>query len=73
MGKHMKAMAWQSRAELSGDVVAEETDALEAAMASGCRCLPNHCPALSSRRPRAPRIVRVWTDASPQADGSPGS
>jgi hypothetical protein len=41
-------------------VPVESDDALEAAVASGCDCLNNHCPALSSLLP--PRTLSEWKD-----------
>lgn len=81
MGKHFKGLAYAKRAEMWEQVGSVEvTDALEAAVASGCSCIANHCPALlDERRPkRRPRIVKRFnpnsdsqqTDA--QADGEKG-
>jgi hypothetical protein len=40
---------------------ADVDDVIEAAVASGCACLPNHCAALLQRRIWAPQIVRRET------------
>lgn len=43
------------------------TDPLEAAVACA-ECVNNHCPALSGRVPRGPRIIRITPPFNPYSD-----
>ncbi|MGN6205999.1 hypothetical protein [Humibacter sp.] len=43
------------------------TDVLEAAIACPF-CIDAHCPALSSKQPRGPRIIRVHPPFNPNSD-----
>lgn len=80
----MKGYSYAHRANLWDEIGCADTDdPVEAALASGCNCLNNHCPALSSipRPARRPRIVRRFNpdsdsqridETDTQADGDQG-
>lgn len=75
MGKYMKGFTHADRAN-HWDALgcARGEDAVEAALASGCPCIDEHCAALLTPAPsRGPMIVRRFDPTSEsQADGDTG-